>query len=320
MGFLKDIVKDLTRDVIIYIVVHEHPDGDAIGSQAALTLYLRAIGWEVFAVRAEQISKTYDHFTKDVPVRKPEDISDQDNNVFIALDCSTKERIPETMRSYEYLAIVDHHPEMKAWSTYQKIATSASSTCELLMDLLVEDGYRLNDPRINEALYLGLLTDSGNFSHSNISRHTFRCAENLVAAGVKPYKIIQLVFNNKTPEQLKLQSLFLNNIQMFSEGAIAVSILKPQDYIATNTCHNDTEGFVNQLLTLKNAKIAVFIEYNTEKVGCSMRSSDPSFAVNQVAKKYGGGGHVCAAACKIDIAHFNFKDFINDLDSLLKQH
>ena len=187
------------------------------------------------------------------------------------------------------------------------------------MSLLTEDGYKLDNHQINEALYLGIMTDTGNFSHSNTSQHAFKCAENLVAAGVKPYQIIQQVFNNKTPEQLKLQSLFLNNVQVFSEGAIAISILKPQDYIATNTCHSDTEGFVNQLLTLKNAKIAAFIEYNEEKVGCSLRSSDPSIAVNKVAVKHGGGGHVCAAACKIDINRFNLKEFINDLDSLLKQ-
>ena len=318
MGFLKDILKDLGSDAVIYIVTHEHPDGDAIGSQVALTLYLQSLGWEAFAIRAEQLSSTYDYFTKDVPVQFPENISDKDNNVFIALDCSTPERIPETMRFYKYLAIIDHHPEDTPWSVHRKIDVTASSTCELLMDLLTEDGYKLADRRINEALYLGLLTDSGNFSHSNISKHTFKCAEDLVAAGVKPYQIIQQVFNNKTPAQLKLQSIFLNNIQMFSEGSIAVSTLKPQDYIATNTCHNDTEGFVNQLLTLKNAKIAAFIEYNEEKVGCSLRSSEPTIAVNQVAIKYGGGGHVCAAACKIDRNRFNLKEFINDLDSLLR--
>lgn len=319
MGFLRDILKDLHYDAVIHVVTHEHPDGDAIGSQVALTLYLRDLGWKAFAVRAEQISATYDYFTRDVPVRSPEAISDNDVNVFIALDCSTIERIPEAMRSYKYLAIIDHHPEEEPWSVYRKIEVTASSTCELLQDLLIEDDYKLNDYRINEALYLGLLTDSGNFSHSNINRHTFKCAEDLVAAGVKPYRIIQLVFNNKTPEQLKLQSLFLDHVQVFSDGAIAISILKPEDYVATHTCHSDTEGFVNQLLTLKNAKIAAFIEYNDEKVGCSLRSSDPSVAVNQVAIKHGGGGHVCAAACKIDRNRFNLKEFVNDLDSLLKQ-
>ena len=319
MGFLRDILKNLNHDSVIHVVTHEHPDGDAIGSQVALTLYLRDLGWKAFAVRAEQISATYDYFTKDTPIRSPEAISDNDVNIFIALDCSTKERLPEMMRFYKYLAIMDHHPEQGPWSLYRRIAVTASSTCELLMDLLIEDGYRLYDRRINEALYLGLLTDSGNFSHSNISKHTFKCAEDLVAAGVKPYLIIQRVFNNKTPEQLKLQSLFLNHVQVFSDGAIAISILKPEDYMATHTCHSDTEGFVNQLLTLKNAKIAAFIEYNDEKVGCSLRSSDPSIAVNQVAVKHGGGGHVCAAACKIDRNRFNLKEFVNDLDSLLKQ-
>lgn len=318
MGFLKEILKDLSQDVSIYIVVHEHPDGDAIGSQVALTLYLRKQGWKAFAVQAEQPSENYSYFLKDVPVSHPESISNGEGNVFVALDCSMIDRVAEAMRSYKYLAVIDHHPEEVAWCVHRRISTLASSTCELLVDLFMEDGYVFDDLRINESLYLGLLTDSGNFSHSNVSKHTFKCAECLVAAGVKPYKIIQRVFNNKTQAQLKLQSLFLENIQVFSEGAIAISILKPQDYAATNTCHGDTEGFVNLLLTLRNAKIAAFIEYNEEKVNCSLRSSDPTIAVNQVAIKFGGGGHICAAACKIDRHRFSLKEFVHELDSLLE--
>lgn len=318
MGFLKAIRKDIDSSAAIYIVVHEHPDGDAIGSQTALTLYLRTCGLNAFAVQAEQLSEIYSYFMKEVPTCFPENISENTPSLFIALDCSTLNRIPETMQKYKYLAVIDHHPEENHWCTYRCISTEASSTCEILMDLLLEDGYQWNNHRINEALYLGLLTDSGNFSHSNIGKHTFECAERLVAAGVKPYKIIQQIFNNKTPAQLKLQSLFLNHVQVFSNGAIAISILKPKDYMDTHTCHNDTEGFVNQLLTLKNAKIAAFIEYNNEKVSCSLRSSDPSIAVNRVAIKFGGGGHICAAACKIEHNRFNLKEFINELDSLLK--
>ena len=145
MGFLRDIQKDINRDASIYMVVHEHPDGDAVGSQVALTLYLRSLGWKAFMVRAEQISTTYDYFTKDVPVRCPEAISDNEDNVFIALDCSKTMRLPESMRSRKYHAVIDHHPEETPWSTYRKIDVTASSACELLMSLLTEDGYKLDN-------------------------------------------------------------------------------------------------------------------------------------------------------------------------------
>ena len=317
MSFLKEILRGLDRSARIYIVVHEHPDGDAVGSQTALTLYLRKLGWQAFALQTEPLSASYDYFVRDVPTQHPEDISTEANNVFIALDCNTTERIAEAVRFQKYLAVIDHHPEMDSWGKYRYTLVTASSTCEILMDLLTRDGYKFDHRQINDSIYLGLLTDSGNFSHSNISKHTFECAEGLVAAGVQPYLIIQRVFNNKTPAQLKLQSVFLNNVQVFSNGAIAISTLSPQDYATTHTCHNDTEGFVNQLLTLKNAKIAAFIEYGAEKVSCSLRSSDPNIAVNQVALKHGGGGHTCAAACKIEPQYFNLKEFINELDSLL---
>ena len=183
--------------------------------------------------------------------------------------------------------------------------------------MLKQNGYKFQNDRINTALYLGLLTDSGNFSHSNVTIHTFECAECLVSAGVQPYKIIQQLFNNKTQAQLKLQSIFLNNVTLYNKGTIAVSTLSEKDYKITQTCHNDTEGFVSSLLTLKNAKIACFIEDNNDFIKGSLRSSEPTIAVNSVAKKWYGGGHTCAAGFKIEKDKFDLKELIHDLDSLL---
>ena len=317
MSFLTQAIKNFAQNVDIYVVVHERPDGDAMGSQVALTLYLREQNLNAFALQTETLPDVYQYFYQTVPTQTLTGFSPTSNALFIALDCGIATRIAPEIQSCECALVIDHHPAEGSWGKLRFINPEATSTCEILTTLLDQAGYKFDNPKINEALYLGLLTDSGNFSHSNVTQHTFKCAEKLIAAGVKPYRIIQRVFNNKTEEQLKLQAVFLSRIKTYAHGRIVISELDVNDYALTHTCHNDTEGLVNQLLSLKNAKIAVFLEKNETFIKCSLRSSDPTIAVNKVAQKYGGGGHICAAGAKIDPHHFNFEEFLHDLDTLL---
>lgn len=317
MDFLSQVFSQTDNHVPIYIVSHERPDGDAMGSQIALTLYLNSIGKKAFAIQTEEISDTFKVYFQGTPCIKLSENNTSTNPIWIALDCVNKTRIHQELQNKPFTAVIDHHPAESHWAQHTFVNASASSTCEILTQLLEQNGYKFQDNRINTALYVGLLTDSGNFSHSNVTQHTFECAERLVSAGVQPYKIIQQLFNNKTPAQLKLESIFLNNVKLYSHETIAVSILSETDYKNTHTCHNDTEGFVNSLLTLKNVKIAAFIEDNNDFIKGSLRSSEPSFAVNIVAKKWNGGGHTCAAGFKIEKENFDLKELIHDLDSLL---
>ena len=317
MDFLSKVFSQTDNHAPIYIVSHERPDGDAIGSQIALTLYLNSIGKKAFALQTEEISDTFKCYFNGTPCIKLSEINNSQNSIWIALDCVNKTRIAKEIQDKTFTAVIDHHPAEPHWAQHTFINASASSTCEILTQLLEKNGYNFKNNRINTALYVGLLTDSGNFSHSNVSKHTFECAERLVSAGVQPYKIIQQLFNNKTPSQLKLESIFLNNVTLYSHGTIAVSMLSEMDYKNTHTCHNDTEGFVNSLLTLKNIKIAVFLEDNNDFIKGSLRSSDPSIAVNLIAKRWNGGGHLCAAGFNIGKDKFDLKELLHDLDSLL---
>ena len=317
MDFLSKVFSQIDNRTPIYIVVHERPDGDAMGSQIALTLYLNSLGKKAFAVQAEEISDTFKGYFRGTPCIKLSELNNDSNPLWVALDCVNKTRIAQELQDKTFAAVIDHHPAEAHWAQHTFVNSSASSTCEILTKLFEKNGYKFQDNRINTALYLGLLTDSGNFSHSNITPHTFECAERLVSAGVQPYKIIQQLFNNKTPAQLKLQSVFLNNVTLYRHGTIAVSTLCETDYKNTHTCHSDTEGFVNLLLALKNIKIAVFIEDNNDFIKGSLRSSEPTIAVNLIAKKWEGGGHTCAAGFKVGKDKFDLKELIHDLDSLL---
>lgn len=317
MTFLAENLKSYDRKFPIYIVGHEFPDGDSTGSQIALTLYLNDLGYRAFSIIAEDTPKIFTSFMDNLPIKPLPAINFEDSAYWIALDCNNPSRILPQLRNCHFSLVIDHHPKEEDWSDKNYINPNASSTCEILTLLLKENNYKFDNYKVNDALYVGLLTDSGNFTHNNITKLTFECAEILVQAGVQPYKITQKLFYNKTQEQLNLQGLFLSNVKIYSNGAIAVSTLSYQDYINTGTTHGDTKGFINQLLTLKDARIAVFIEYNETYVKGSLRSSDPMIPVNSIAQKFNGGGHICAAGFQYDLDKFSLEDLIHDLDSLL---
>ena len=167
MDFLSHVFKQTSNNFPIYIVVHERPDGDAIGSQIALTLYLNAIGKKAFALLTEEISETFKYFLQHTPCIKISELNQNEEAIWIALDCVNKSRIAHELQNKIFTAVIDHHPEEATWAQYTFICSSASSTCEILTQLLEKNGYNFKDEQINTALYLGLLTDSGNFSHSN---------------------------------------------------------------------------------------------------------------------------------------------------------
>lgn len=318
MACLNSVIQEIPETMLIYVVSHERPDGDALGSQIAFTNYLHQKGKQAFVVLCEPVSDIFKPFFRSTPTVTLKDLNRGEEGFWVALDCNHPQRIHPALIEKTFSLVIDHHPKNGNWGEICFLDTNASSTCEILVKLLKESGYAFDNPCINDALYVGLLTDSGNFTHSDISKFTFECAELLVNSGVQPYKIVQQLFHNKSKAQLKLQSIFLSRVELYAKGKIAVSTLSEEDYKATHTCHGDTEGFVNSLLTLKNAQIAAFIEYNEMGTKVSLRSSDPSILVNKVAQKFGGGGHPCAAGFKLEKQQFSFEGLFYELESLFK--
>lgn len=299
---LSRILPSLNDGRPIYVVTHEHPDGDAIGSQAALTRYLRNLRLPAFALCTDdKISETLRSFLDSVPQCPLSECNLEAHR--IAVDAGDASRVAETLRGHPFELVIDHHPETefgKTFGTYRLIQPHQSSACEVLTDLLEAHGYLFDDPFINDALYLGLISDTGNFCNTNTHADTFRHAERLARAGARPHHIVQRLYKSQTLQQLRLYEIFLNRVRLYADGAIVFSTLTEADYEATHTNRTDTEGFVNRLLLLKTAKIAAFIEKTTALVKVSLRSVDPAYPMNTVAQKWGGFGHVCAAGFKCE--------------------
>lgn len=315
---ISQVLPSLNDGKPIYIVTHERPDGDAIGSQTALTRYLCNLHLPAFALCTDQISETLQSFLDNVPQCS---LLELDPNAHrIAVDTGDASRVAEALRGHPFELVIDHHPETefgKTFGTYRLIQSHQSSACEVLMDLLEKHGYTFDDPIVNDALYLGLIGDTGNFCNTNTHADTFRHAEHLARAGVRPHTLVQRLYKSQTLQQFRLYEIFLNRVRLYADGAIVFSTLTEADYEATHTNRTDTEGFVNRLLLLKTAKIAVFIEKTSALVKVSLRSVDTAYPVNTVAQQWNGGGHVCAASFKCEPGAFSEEALVGQLKEVL---
>jgi phosphoesterase RecJ-like protein len=316
---ISQVLPSLNDGKPIYIVTHERPDGDAIGSQTALTRYLRNLRLPAFALCTDdKISETLRSCLNNVPQCSLSKFTPNSHRV--AVDAGETSRVAEALRGYPFELVIDHHPETefgKTFGTYRLIQSHQSSACEVLMDLLEKHGYTFDDPIVNDALYLGLIGDTGNFCNTNTHADTFRHAEHLARAGVRPHTLVQRLYKSQTLQQFRLYEIFLNRVRLYADGAIVFSTLTEADYEATHTNRTDTEGFVNRLLLLKTAKIAAFTEQTSALVKVSLRSVDTAYPVNTVAQRLGGGGHVCAASFKCKPGAFSEEALVEHLRKLL---
>jgi phosphoesterase RecJ-like protein len=238
----------------------------------------------------------------------------------IAVDAGDPSRVAEALRGYSFELVIDHHPETesgKTFGAYRLIQPHQSSACEVLTDLLEAHRYLFDDPIVNDALYLGLISDTGNFCNTNTNADTFRHAEHLAHAGVRPHTMVQRLYKSQTLQQFRLYEIFLNRVRLYADGAIVFSTLTEADYEATHTNRTDTEGFVNRLLLLKTAKIAAFIEKTSALIKVSLRSIDPTYPMNTVAQLWGGFGHVCAAGFKCEPNVFSEEALVESLREVL---
>ncbi|MBR1844046.1 MAG: DHH family phosphoesterase [Opitutales bacterium] len=161
---LSKVLPSLNDGRPIYIVTHERPDGDAIGSQTALTRYLRNLHLPAFALCTDKISETLRSFLDNVPQCPLSECNLEAHR--IAVDAGDASRVAEALRGCSFELVIDHHPETEAGTTFgtcRCIQPHQSSACEVLTDLLEAHGYLFDDPVINDALYLGLISDTGKF-------------------------------------------------------------------------------------------------------------------------------------------------------------
>ena len=295
------IAEKLTEGKRIYLFPHENPDGDAVGSTAALCSMLRGMGKECEILVDEELPANL-RFMDDGMFVIPED-GMEPPDIAVAVDCSELKRFPkraEIFRSAPVCICIDHHKNDDPSCTLNYVDPEAAAVGELIFTLMQVMGH-VPAKSEAEALFAAIVTDTGKFTYSNTTRKTHEIAGMLYDSGIDVSKVCTEIYESESPEKVKLLAEAGERVEFYAGGRIAVSRVTQDLLEETGAVMSDAEPLVERIRAIRGVEIAViFKEHGKEKIYVSFRSK--SYAdVQKVAAKLGGGGHVKASGCTLEM-------------------
>lgn len=287
------------------VVTHEHPDGDALGSLVAMQGLLTGLGKDsaMFIAQDEfPLPQEYDFLPLDGLITAPP--PDLPERTIVFLDCGNLERNPATafQRPGAHILNIDHHHDNTHFGTVNLVVPEASCTAEIVWDLM--HGLGVAPTRtIAEALYVGLITDTGRFMYQNTSAQAHRMAAELIEAGVDVHELYRQVYEGVPYGKLALLARGLANVERYDGGQLTVTGLTAEDFVESGAQESYSEGVVDHLRALQGTAVAALVRDRLESVDgdgerlrkVSLRSSDGRVDVSRIARAQGGGGHPQAA-------------------------
>jgi phosphoesterase RecJ-like protein len=301
------------------VVTHENLDGDALGSLVAMQATLRSLGKDAVIVIAPEefpLPPEYRFFALDgLCTEAPDDL---ERRTTIFLDCGNLDRNPlAQMREAEPLINIDHHHDNTRFGTINHVVGDASCTAEIVWDLIHGLGVVIS-PTIAEALYVGLVTDTGRFSYESTTPRAHLMAAELIGAGVDVGRLYRQIYEGIPFAKLELLGRALASARHFDGERMTITVLSGEDFDATGADDSYAEGIVDYLRAVRDTKIAALIRdvrsggrAGARKV--SLRASDDDVDVSAIARAFGGGGHRRAAGFTSELSTAELIDAIRAL-------
>lgn len=297
----------------ILVTAHTNPDGDALGSMCAFARLCQLMGKEV---RMACQSKVPD-FLKWLELPAPllhsyAELSGWEPELAVFLDCGVPERsgpdgfalaTGQGLSGWDKVQIlnIDHHIGNPNFGHVNYVETEAGATAELVGLIVEHFGYGLSG-KIGEAIYLGLSSDTGNFTYSNTSPHLFAMAARIVDNGLKVEEFIQKSENNWSIGRMQLWGHLLLHLNVYAGGKI-VSTVITNNLLKKFECKaGDLEGFVSFLRHLHSAEVSVLVREKVSvgsKISLRSMGGENSFDVQKTASVFGGGGHKAASGAEL---------------------
>lgn len=321
---LVEIGNTLLQCDTVVLTTHIKPDGDAIGSTIGLATYLRAHGVEVRILLASQCPDNLLFLDQDhlLAVYDPSlhqawlDSAD----CFVLLDANhpmRTEQIAEVLTAFPGITmVIDHHLDPQPFANMYYVDTLASSTSQIIAELIHAMGHSYQFDTA-QALYTGILTDTGNFKFPRTTPDVHRLVARLIEAGVEPLTVYQNLYQQYTLAALRLTGRALSAMTVHHDGRLCIIPVRAHDFQETMTTQYDTEGLASYLLDIQGVVLGVLVtEIQTEgstMIKLSVRSKG-DISAQALAGHFGGGGHFNAAGGRTSTASFD--DVIRDILTL----
>ncbi len=279
----------------VAVIGHQRPDGDCVGSQVALTRGLRARGVDAVAVNPDPVPRRLRFLVGDTPFFQRDEVDPADR-LAVFTDCADQDRAGAKMRALypRAHASFDHHLSNDSFGAVNFVDPRSSATAELLAGLFLDAGVPV-DAVSAQALYTGIMTDTGQFRFASTSRRVFALAGELLARGADPAKSGQELYERESLGKLRLLQHFLGSLRLECGGRVCIGVLPEGIFERVGASVEDTEGLVDYARAIDGVDIGALIEERPGVVKASLRARHASFRMDLVAAEFNGGGHASAA-------------------------
>lgn len=275
---------------------HVSPDGDALGSTLALKMALEKAGKKVTVMVDDDVPKAFGFLPQIDCFVKPADGEVVETDLLVVLDASSLDRIGKVAQAVKAKAVanIDHHISNTQFADYLYLNTEAAATAEILCNLVEKLGIT-PDKNLATCLYTGIYTDCGSFRYANTTPGTMRAAAKLLEYGARPNEISDALGTN-TRANIEMLGKVLQTLAFYNDGKISTLEINSDLYDKDV----NTDNFISFARYIEGVDVAVLFKAVEPAVTrVSMRSQDTDVAA--IALSFGGGGHVRAAGCTVEL-------------------
>ena len=308
---IKHIQKLISGSRNIILTTHLIPDGDAIGSEFAMYYYLKAKKKNVKIINHSPTPDNLKFLDKKNLIRVF--LKDTDNNIklinkadlIFVLDTNEYSRtksMSEHLRNSKAKKIcIDHHLGLDVKNFDAVISeTDYPATSQILYEFISTDNKKYLTNEVSEALYAGIMTDTGSFRYPRTESKTFSICADLVKRGADPVYIFDMIYCNIAQGKIKLLARFIESFTFHVNGTVVIGKVTKEDFREFHSDVQDVEGFSSFIMNMKNIKAGFVIVELKDSIKLSFRSKG-NIKINEFAKLFGGGGHKNAAGATIKV-------------------
>ena len=298
----REIAAIMRREQSFLILTHYRPDGDAIGSQLALTMILQGLGKTVTAWNDDDVPAKF-KFLPGVNLITRPPATPQYFDVVIAIDTSTWQRVgtaADKIAGRKHFINIDHHVSNEKFGQINWIVPTAPASGQIVFDLIKHGGFALT-PAIAQCLFAAISTDTGSFMFANTTAACLRAAAELVETGINVGELSRHIYESYPYARLRMLQMALADLKLTDHQHTAYFWLTKDMFANSGAKREDTEGLIDFARAIEGVVVAMLFEELDEpgKFRVSFRSKNALVDVNSIARHFGGGGHREAAGARL---------------------
>lgn len=301
MNPYKDVLSVIRRHQKFLVSTHHNPDADAVSSALAMAIYLKSLGKKVQVLNEDDCPQWLEFLPGSSMFKKVSDVKKADYDAAIVLDCGDLKRVggvKKFIQEGKPLVNIDHHVTNDRFGSINVVQTKASSTCEMIFDLLQEARCPLNK-NLALLLYAGIMTDTGSFRFENTSAHSHAVAEKLMSFKFSAAHMYDRLYVGIPVVDMKMFSEVIHKAQLLDNNRVYCVSLTKQEVDCFSKSFDLKEKLFTFLRTMEGIEVVVILtELHAKEIRVNLRSQK-DFDVASLAQQFDGGGHKKAAGCKI---------------------